>query len=820
VTRTLVPEAELARVWRGRQRLATLLTRAAAPDLHLLEEAVTLTEEGEVGLVSLGSDAAAAALVQQEKLEQRKKPAKLLSDALWICIPLMFLFGAVGFYFGTWRQSDARAEYEQGLEKVKEFVRQVQTQIQAGEGNRWPMYIGQMHQAQVAWQTGDILGLRQLLLAQKQAPGPDQRGFEWRYLWRRLQGAERTLQGHSAEVGAVAISPDESLLASGGSDGAVKVWHLPGGQPLYSFNEMGGAVHTVAFAPDGNRLAAAGDGKAIHIYKVDIAGPDKVVRVQSESTLPVTAGAIRALTFTDKTTLLAAGDNGINLWNLVEKKVLKSFVGHEGPVLALALAPDGSSFASGGVDHKINLWDLKKKEGPDVLGVHAGPVRALAYTRDGKTLATGSARRQDQFELGELYVWDLPKRTKVEAITNAAIHALAFAPDGTTLYSAARNNVVEARFLESHHLSAVLKGHLGWVQALAVDAKGTGLATASRDGTIKLWNLPRPPDAIAPTGHWICSTALAPGDQQVAAGSRSGAIYLFEVATGKQLKVLDGHKGPVIALAFHQSEERVLLTSGSLKQDKEPGQLLLFDVNSGEVVKRFTVKDQEISALALAPNGKLLAAADQTQVTVWNLADPAKADIKYTFTPGHGSPHCLAISGDGTLLAAGGDDGVLRLWDLTTGKLLNPAADGASSQPGSTPLHRHLGPIRALAFAPRGTLLASASDDSTIKLWDARDRVEIATFRGHVGEVLALAFDADGKTLASGGRDHTVKLWDVAPQRRGLVRFTFVEHAGPVRSVAFSGDNRLLVSAGHDGVIQLRRAAPPEKMEEHPPAEQ
>src|SRR5262249_52369360 len=143
--------------------------------------------------------------------------------------------------------------------QAKGFVRGVKDDLLAAEANRWPLYIGQMHQAQAAWESGDLLGLRQLLLAQKQKPGTDQRGFEWYYLWQRLQAADRTLEGHVAEVATVAVSPDGNLLVSGGWDGAVKVWHLPEGQLMFSFGNHGGPVHTVAFSPDGSLFAAAGE---------------------------------------------------------------------------------------------------------------------------------------------------------------------------------------------------------------------------------------------------------------------------------------------------------------------------------------------------------------------------------------------------------------------------------------------------------------------------------------------------------------------------------------------------------------------------------
>ena len=241
----------------------------------------------------------------------------------------------------------------------------------------------------------------------------------------------------------------------------------------------------------------------------------------------------------------------------------------------------------------------------------------------------------------------------------------------------------------------------------------------------------------------VLSVAFSPDGNLLASGSRDGAVRLWEVAGGREASTLRGHTEAVSSVAF--SPDGNLLASGS-----RDGTVRLWEVAGGREVNTLRGYAGMVSSVVFSPDGSLLASAasDQT-IKLWEVADGREVNTLRGHT---NAVLSVAFSPDGSLLASASRDGTVKLWDVADGREVNT-------------LREHIGTVFAVAFSPDGRMLASAASDRTIKLWDVRTGQEMRTLSGHDDAVLSVAFSPDGSLLASGSRDGTVRLWDAVMGR-------------------------------------------------------
>ncbi|MEH2169695.1 MAG: serine/threonine-protein kinase [Nostoc sp.] len=302
-----------------------------------------------------------------------------------------------------------------------------------------------------------------------------------------------------------------------------------------------------------------------------------------------------------------------------------------------------------------------------------------------------------------------------------------------------------------------LTGHSGTlssVNALAISPDGYTLASASDDKNIKLWDLNTKQVLASLSGHSqaVKSVTFSPDGQILATASDDKTIKLWQVETLEEICTLLGHAHAVKSVAF--SPDGQILASGSW--DKT---IKLWDVNTGREICTIGRHQLKVNSVAFSPQGQLLASAsyDRT-IRLWQIPALGSSQREFENRPcysllGTLSGHAWAVltvafSPDGQILATGSDDNTIKLWEVNTGQLI-------------CTLVGHSWSVVAVAFTADGETLLSASCDKTVKLWKVSTAEEIVTLSGHVDSVSAVAVSKVTQLIASGSRDKTIKLWQL-----------------------------------------------------------
>jgi WD40 repeat protein len=467
------------------------------------------------------------------------------------------------------------------------------------------------------------------------------------------------LEGHTEDVNAVAFAPRAGLLASGGTEPAIRLWDVSTGKPRGFLKSHTKSVTSLAFSPDG------------------------------------------------KTLLSGSRDHTAGLWDMVPtpgpRKTLPPRI-NLGPVNGVVFSPDGQRFATASTYASLNVWESTSGKLLATLSTGQRPCQAIDWSADGEKLVCAIDET--------VRVWDVKSGNELHPLRKPVgqPRALAFSPDGRSLLIGRRPHVVQVWDVATRDLRTLASGPLNFVVAVAGFSDGR-IVAVDQDGLVRWWERDGQPGSGGfhfPRGGGDVRQAGFDRDGQLVAithHGNAGRVALWQQGTKTARDLLANTVKSSNAVAL--SPDGKFLAAGHEKEIRR------WDTTTGKPLPSLTAINV-VSSLLFSPDGRTLAAGSNEVIHLWDVATDQERRVKF---PGTGHASSLALSPGGSLLVVAGERGRLAWWDIRdpgvpsgkpdqpwreTGRLL-----GRWTPPGAFQPH-------ILALAPDGRHLAVGNSNETV----------------------------------------------------------------------------------------------------------
>ncbi|WP_372370001.1 protein kinase [Candidatus Uabimicrobium sp. HlEnr_7] len=576
-------------------------------------------------------------------------------------------------------------------------------------------------------------------------------------------------------------------------------------------------VQCVAISPDDRFAIAGGDTSQIFVWDIATGKNKKIFDTDSERITDLRISH-------DGHFAISIGDgNIVDVWDLIANQRVCQLEGHVSHITCLELTKTGY-IATGSVDKTIRIWDLGGLVCHKVLKGHKDKVLCLAVTPCGQKILSGG----EDHSVG---IWNIETGECFGILSGHSdgVNCIAVSTNGKYAVSASWDQTLRIWDIESGKCLQVLSGHSGIINAVTISSDSSKIISAGEDKNIFIWDAASGLCIKVLEGHTVSVTCLkiAPQTQTIVSGSWDYTIKMWDMDSGECLNSLEGHTDLVNAIAMTSDESYMLsggddpvlrvwkdITTEICPYFKEPPLTYMIESpklrNFGNILeqrligKLFKKAQQHIKEDNVArsfelfreiqemgefeKNNRILEAIASTAIQnnfkrnktrkVWN---------SRTLNPHKSVISTFASTSKNEILAAASYDGSISLWNVEEMKKTDV-------------LKGHNDYITSIDISPNKRFLISGSRDNTIRLWELQTGQCIHTLSGHKHWVEKVKFSNDGRKIISGSRDGCITIWET---KSGDVVHNLKNHTDIVNNLEVLPNSEQIISASHDRSIRV-----------------
>ena len=470
-------------------------------------------------------------------------------------------------------------------------------------------------------------------------------------------------------------------------------------------------------------------------------------------------------------------DKTVRLWDVATGRLITTLSDFTDWVSSAAFSPDGKQIAICGNERNVRVWDLAANAYVRTLSTPLGGPR-VAYSPDGRNVGAGG--------LKEAHIWDSAGNDVVLRGHSDWVFGIAFSPDGSQVATASADGSARLWDVKTGRESMVLLGHTGFVEKVAYSPDGKYVITAGYDGTARIWDVASGHDVMVLRGHYtvVDSAVYSPDGQQILTSSDDATARIWDASTGRELVVLRGHTGAVERAVYSPDGQQI--ATGS-----DDGTVRIWSTSSGGESSILRTNGALRYAAFSATGEQIATASEDGNVRIWDRQ--TGQPIRLLSSPVITAPATsVAYSPDGQWIAAAYKNGIVRTWDIERGTPITTFVGYVAPQSSSS--------VYRTIFSPDSKHVMVVGNDIAAIAYDAITGRITEFFGGHSEAVRAAAYSPDGKQIATASTDDTVRIWDVSTTHATLI---LQGHDAEVESVAFSPDGKQLVSGGYDNTIRV-----------------